>query len=212
MCASGKVIGCVCRSLCLSSVTTKIGRSRYLDIRAIVVNRYEYGALSTLRKTQTHLPLATRKMLYKSLVLPHLEYCPSIWDPSTIQLTDQVERVQNRAMRTILDKPSRTHSALLRAKLGWRPLADRRKLRRALTCHRILHKTAPGYLHGLFSLNTNTKGRNKDKLYIVRPATNWMKNSFVYKTSILWNSLSTSTREAKTYSSFVSNFYSNLPH
>ena len=74
-----------------------------------------YGALSTLRKTQTHLPLATRKMLYKSLVLPHLEYCPSIWDPSTKQLTHQVERVQNRAMHTILEKPSRTHSAPLRA-------------------------------------------------------------------------------------------------
>ena len=35
-----------------------------------------YGALSTLRKSQTHLPLATLKISYRSLVLPHLEYCP----------------------------------------------------------------------------------------------------------------------------------------
>ena len=43
-----------------------------------------------------------------------------------------------------------------------------------------LHCTVPGYLHGLFSPNTNTKGRNMDKLYIIRPTSNWLKNPFVY--------------------------------
>ena len=33
-----------------------------------------YGALYTLRKSQTYLPLKTRKVLYRSLILSHLEY------------------------------------------------------------------------------------------------------------------------------------------
>ena len=59
-----------------------------------------YGALCTLRKSQTYLPLKTRKLLYRSLVLPHLEYCTTVWDPCTKQMSDQIERVQNRAMRS----------------------------------------------------------------------------------------------------------------
>ena len=78
-----------------------------------------YGALCTLRKSQTYLLLKTRKLLYRSLVLPHLEYCPTVWDPCTKQLS---ERVQNRAMRTILGKPSGTCSQPLRSELNWRTL------------------------------------------------------------------------------------------
>ena len=61
----------------------------------------------------------------------------AVWDPASKQLSDQVERVQNRAMRTILGKPSGTRSLHLRSLLGWRTLSDRRKLRRAITTYKI---------------------------------------------------------------------------
>ena len=38
-----------------------------------------YGVLSTLRKAQTYLPLSTQKLVYKAFLLPHLEYCPTIF-------------------------------------------------------------------------------------------------------------------------------------
>ena len=64
-----------------------------------------YGALKTLCHVKASLPTVTRILLYRTLVLPHLEYCLAIWDPHTAELTSKVESVQNRAMRYILDRP-----------------------------------------------------------------------------------------------------------
>ena len=109
-----------------------------------------YGALSSLRKSQKHLPLVTRKLLYRSLVLPHLEYCPSVWDPSSKQLYDLIERVQNRAMRTILSRPNGTRSQPLRSELGWKTLFERRQLRKGVATYKIVNKLSPPYLHNIY--------------------------------------------------------------
>ena len=44
-----------------------------------------------------------------------------------------------------------------------------------------LCKIGPKYLHNILTPNTNTKGRHKDNLFVVRPNTNWLKNSFTYR-------------------------------
>ena len=112
-----------------------------------------YGALKTLCHVKASLPTVTCILLYRTLVLPHLEYCSAIWDPHTAELTSKVERVQNRAMRYILDRPPRTPSDSLRQQLKWQTLEDRRKFRRAKLTYRILKELAPTYLHGKFHKN-----------------------------------------------------------
>ena len=168
-----------------------------------------YGALSTLRKVQTYLPLNTRKLLYRSLVLPHLEYCPSVWDPSSTELSSKIERVQNRAMRTILNRPPGTRSQPLRTELNWRSLYERRQLRRGTSTFKCLNKLSPPYLHNLFQRNPASRGRNKDKLFLIRPLTNWVKHSFSYKSAKLWNSLSRDTRQSDSILRFITNYWNS---
>ena len=165
-----------------------------------------YGALKTLSRVQRYLPLVTRKMLYKTLVLPYLEYCPSVWDPISIDLSNKIERIQNRAMKIILHRPLDTSSLTLRLELNWKSLYERRQLRRAITTYKSLNKLSPPYLHNLFSFNLFSKGRNSDKLYVVRPITNWFKNSFTYRSIIFWNSLDRVTRHASSISCFISHY------
>ena len=98
-----------------------------------------YGALKTLSRVQRYLPLVTRKMLYKTLVLPYLEYCPSVWDPISIDLSNKTERIQNRAMKTILHRPLDTSSLTLRLEFNWKSLYERRQLRRAITTYKSLY-------------------------------------------------------------------------
>ena len=69
-----------------------------------------YGALRNLRRVKHSLLLHTRKLLYRALVLPIIEYGSVVWDPSTAILKAKLERVQNYAACLILDKPPWTSS------------------------------------------------------------------------------------------------------
>ena len=75
-------------------------------------------------------------------------------------------------MKIILHRPLDTSSLTLRLELNWKSLYERRQLRRAITTYKSLNKLSPPYLHNLFSFNLFSKGRNSDKLYVVRPITN----------------------------------------
>ena len=71
------------------------------------------------------LILQKRKLLVKSLVFSHLSYCLPVWSPSlTQQLSQRLERMQNRAVRLsqckYLSKPD--HVSEHYRQLKWLPL------------------------------------------------------------------------------------------
>ncbi len=61
---------------------------------------------------------------------------------------DKIERVQNRAMRTILEKPSGTKSEPLRGELGWAKLSSRRQLQTGIKTYKIINRIPPKYFSG----------------------------------------------------------------
>ena len=63
-----------------------------------------YGALYTQEITDLSAAKDSKT------VIPITRSTPTVWDPCTKQLSNKIERVQNRAMRTILGKPSGTCS------------------------------------------------------------------------------------------------------
>ena len=59
--------------------------------------------LTKLRRIGRNLPMATRKILYSALILPHVDYCSVVWDQLTRELEHKVETIQNVGMRIILN-------------------------------------------------------------------------------------------------------------
>ena len=90
------------------------------------VRRKALAAIATSRRARGYLPVQTRKLLYNTLVLPHMDYCSVVWHSIGTTLSQSIESVQNYAMRVVLDKPPRTPSAPLREFLGWHTLHQRR--------------------------------------------------------------------------------------
>ena len=81
------------------------------------------------KKTLTHL--------YKSLVLPKLDYCSSVWDPHTAALTNSLESVQSLAARRCCKCRSVPSSSLI-ASLNWPSLQSRHQRQKAQLCRRII--------------------------------------------------------------------------
>ena len=68
---------------------------------------------------------------YKALVRPHVEYCSSVWDPSTKNLKTKIEMVQRRSARWVCNKyrtgPNTTGPTAMISELDWPLLESRRQ-------------------------------------------------------------------------------------
>ena len=58
-------------------------------------------SVGIMRKTFDYMDENMFKLLFKSLVRPHLEYGAPVWSPHTNKLKDQIENVQRRATKTV---------------------------------------------------------------------------------------------------------------
>ena len=64
-------------------------------------------ANSTLAVRKRNVRVSSQSLktaAYKALVRPHVEYCSTVWDPSTAHLTRKVEMVQLRSARWVCNK------------------------------------------------------------------------------------------------------------
>ena len=86
------------------------------------VRRKCFTGLAKIRRLKNVLPSTTKKQLYNTLVLPHIDYCSVVWQECSRELRQKLERVQNYGMRLILSQPPRMHSEEMRQKLNWMTL------------------------------------------------------------------------------------------
>ena len=130
-------------------------------------------------------------MLYRALIQPYFEYCSSVWDGLSAQLSDKLQKLQNRAARAITRTNYDTRSSFLRNLLGWESLDIMRKRQKAILVFKALNGLTPSYLQNLFTkAKYSYHFRNADNiLSLPKPRTNFLKRSFMYSGASLWNSL-----------------------
>ena len=78
-----------------------------------------------------------KDQLYKSLVLPVLNYCSSLWDPNYAIHVSKLESVQKFAARFVTGRWSDSYDSLL-SHLKWPKLSTKREKQKLLLCNRIL--------------------------------------------------------------------------
>ena len=109
-----------------------------------------FHALSQIQRNGQSLTRRLKQQLYQSLVL---DYCCMAWCECSVELQNNIERIQNYGMRLILDRPPRTLSPESRDVLKWDILRNRRRRFRLQMVQRCAHKYAPEYVNN--RLNTN---------------------------------------------------------
>lgn len=89
--------------------------------------------LSLLRRIKQFLPFKSRLLFYNSLVLPLFDYADIVWgDKHNTTLMQNLQVLQNKAAKIILDRPFYTSSTEALADLNWMTLVKRRFMRRCI--------------------------------------------------------------------------------
>jgi hypothetical protein len=142
--------------------------------------------------------------IYKTLIRPILEYASSVWSPTRVGLTHQLERVQRKVTKLVLRHL--TYQERLR-KLKLPTLKWRRTYLDLLRTYQIVHGDQQ-YRNELikFSSEVTTPNLRRHRLTIYKANcnTNMYQNHLVNKATDLWNSLPHELLDISQYSSFKS--------
>ena len=157
--------------------------------------------LYLLGRIKTFLNLSTRKLYFNAYILPHLDYCCTIWGNCNDNLIDKLIKFQKRAARLILDKPMDTPSDELFQTLGWMKFDERVNYRKAILMYKSLHNLAPTYLSSKFTYTSdihqvNLRSMSDSTLYVPKPNLEIYRKTFAYPGSKIWNALPESIRNA----------------
>ena len=145
--------------------------------------------IGLLRRVKMFLPLKARLTIYNALMLPLFDYANIVWgDKNNTSLMDQLQILQNKAAKTILDAPYLSSSTEALSKLNWHPLTHRRYLNRMLTIYK-LENNLTEFSFNLPKTNHLYNTRRRDDIYLGKPKTNWGKQKLLYQACKEYNVL-----------------------
>ena len=155
------------------------------------ISRKVSSGIGALKRVRRFVSMHTAIKIYKGLTEPHFDYCSTVWDGLTQQLSEKVQKLQNRAIRVITKSGYDTSSRFLLNSLGWDNLSVRRVKQKANLMYKCINNLAPAYLCNLFAPRSPSYYfRNaKKKLMLPKPRTDYLKRSFSYSGAVLWNNL-----------------------
>ena len=176
------------------------------DAHISSVSKKVSSGIGVIKKIKPFVPTSNLLSVYQSIVEPYLDYCSVVWDDISDQLTDKLQKLQNRAARVITGADYRTPSSVLLNKLGWSSLKEKRNKQKALMMFKIMNGMTPAYLEDIFTRNI---GRSVYNLRISRrnvalPAvkTDYYRNSFAYTGAKIWNALPDEMKYEKSMRTF----------
>jgi len=162
--------------------------------------------LACLRSFKHRLSRKALEILYKSFIVPHLDYCDVVWDNCTQEQASALEDIQLDAIRTITGTVRGTSHSLLYKESGIIPLTERRRRHKLKMFHKIIHDKTPSYIKKeipplITSTNPYHRRRPNDRL-VPRCKHELYKNSFFPSTTYLWNKLPEYIQETNSLMTF----------
>ena len=163
--------------------------------------------IGVIRRVSKIVPLDSRVTLYNSLVAPLFDYGDIIWgDKNNETLMKDLQLLQNKAAKTVLDRPPSSSASDALRSLNMKPLSERRKLHRLITVYIKCLNNGIDFDFD-FKLNSsyhNYNTRSKNNLHLKNTRTNFGQQRFVYQAANEWNNLEINIRKSSSLVQFKS--------
>ena len=158
--------------------------------------------ISVIGRIGKYLDVNLKKMLYNSMVLPHLNYCSNVWSTTDQKHLNVLERLQRRAAKIIIGVPKRTPTTEVYKRVKWLPLKQRWTMNRCLMVHKCVDGDVPGYYHDYFKHvsdvhSYNTRSASRQNLATPATRTSTCQRSFKYRGAKDYNDLAPEHRSLK---------------
>ena len=154
--------------------------------------------LGVLRRAREYLNKSTKILLYKSLVLPHLDYCDLVYMCTKEENLQRLQQIQNCACRIILKADNYASTKTLHSELQLPYLSQRRQIHMAMECHTGVNNKESG-LHFMFKSKDENRERttrstqtNQVEVENIRTVTG--RKAFGFRGPNYWNKLNTDCR------------------
>ena len=173
----------------------------YISLLIKKVNR----SIGVLKRCAGYLPLSARKLLYNSIILPHIDYCSTVWSGASQTDIMRIQRLQSRSMRIILRAAPRTHIEDMLNTLNWMSIKQRIFYNTMVLMWRITHDCAPSYLTDklIYAHDVHTYNTSSARNSFIHSARGHRHSLFV-RGSEGWNTLPYYIRNANNMTSFKS--------
>lgn len=170
-------------------------------------------SLGCVGRVKRLMPERVRRTLVEAIVLPHLDYCDSVWLSCSAGCRRRLQQLQNRAAKIVLGVKNKFSSEAALQRLGWKPLEERRQLHLGLEVFKAQRKISPTYLSELF-IQKDQIHRHNTRSQLHRQRVNPGKNgsaAFSIVGPKLWESLPAGLKETGFIGTFKSLLLNCLP-
>ena len=162
-----------------------------------------------MNNNQTKLPRNALCALYKSTLLPVIEYYDIIFDNCTVRAALAIENVQRRDALAYVQVHISTPALIVKLlELNWIPLRQRRTTHKLVMLCKIIHRLAPSYLTAILPRprDAGYRLRSFDNMSLPTPSArlSCVRNYFLSSSILSWNSLDEIIRSSSSYLSFKS--------
>ena len=155
---------------------------------------------------RSFVPHEILRSIFMSLIRLHFDYCNSVWGCCGKTLASKLQKLQNRAARTLTYSNYEANADNFIQKLGWIKLDSQRTMHKAVMVFKLLNGLTPHYLSSKFvdrcSVSNYSLKDTEGTLAIPQPHTNYTKDSFSYSGAVLWNSLPIELRQPDSLRAF----------
>ena len=160
--------------------------------------------LYLLLRIKKFLNIHSRNLFFNAYILPHIDYCCTIWGSCSQNLLDKMLKFQKRAARVILDKPFDAPSEELFQQLSWMKFHARIDYKKAIIIYKSLNEQCPEYLRDKFKYSQNKGLRSFDNklLQLPKPKLEFFRKSLTYSGPKIWNDIPFQIRTADSLNSF----------
>ena len=168
--------------------------------------------LGLFRRIKHLLPYNARLLYYKGLVLPILDYADMVWgDRDNAVSMNNLQVLQNKAAKLVLDKPLYSSATDAPNQLGWLNLKQCSHFHRCL----YVYKCVTGITSHKLELSRNSdvhrySTRCKDHLRLPSLKQNWVNQRTCYHAFKDWNALDSDLKNSDTICQFRNLFFKSF--